>query len=172
MSTSQGVSRDFQPLGLLASPGFSFVKRVVAGIVFVAMLAGGAVALNVSLAHAASPTPEIVINNYAQELTECAAYYSIVSVAMENSNQPDAAQRSKNISDDALLKALLASEKAGLKSETVKARYEMAITSMVDRIDENTSNISILMADYHELCIEAMTDMEKRLQYWTQKLSR
>ena len=32
MGTSQGVSRDFQPLGLLASPAFSFVRRTLAGV--------------------------------------------------------------------------------------------------------------------------------------------
>jgi hypothetical protein len=39
---------------------------------------------------------------------------------------------------------------------------------MVKRIDKNTSNVSILMSDYNDLCIEVMTDVEKRGRYWTQ----
>ena len=34
------------------------------------------------------------------------------------------------------------------------------------RIDKNASNISILMVDYDERCIEAMTDPEKRARYF------
>ncbi len=44
MSTSQRASRGFDRLGLLASPAFSFVKRILAGIVLTLMLKGGAVA--------------------------------------------------------------------------------------------------------------------------------
>ena len=44
MSTSQQVSLGFQPLGLLASPAFSFVKRILAGVVLTLMLTGGAAA--------------------------------------------------------------------------------------------------------------------------------
>jgi TPR repeat protein len=44
MSTSQRVSHGFQRLGLLASPAFSFVKRILAGVVLTLMLTGGAAA--------------------------------------------------------------------------------------------------------------------------------
>jgi TPR repeat protein len=44
MSTSQRVSLGFQPLGLLASPAFSFVKRSLAGIVLTLMLTSGVAA--------------------------------------------------------------------------------------------------------------------------------
>jgi hypothetical protein len=42
----------------------------------------------------------------------------------------------------------------------------MAVQDMIKRIDKNTSNISILMADYNDRCIEAMTDPKKRAEYW------
>jgi hypothetical protein len=45
----------------------------------------------------------------------------------------------------------------------------MAVADMVKRIDRNTSNISILMADYNELCVEVMTDPKKRGQYWAEQ---
>jgi hypothetical protein len=42
MGTSQRVNRGFHRLGLLASPAFSFVKRILAGVVLTLMLTGGA----------------------------------------------------------------------------------------------------------------------------------
>jgi hypothetical protein len=34
---------------------------------------------------------------------------------------------------------------------------------MSKRIDNNTSNVSILMADYNDLCIEVMTDKARQV---------
>ncbi len=42
MSTSQRVNRGFDRLGLLALSAFSFVKRILAGVVLAVMLVGGA----------------------------------------------------------------------------------------------------------------------------------
>ena len=56
--------------------------------------------------------------------------------------------------------------------ETVSARYQMALKDMSDRIGKNTSNISILMVDYNDRCVEAMTDVNKRIQFWMQKLDK
>ena len=44
MSTSQGASHGVHRLELLASPAFSFVKRILAGVVLTLMLTGGAAA--------------------------------------------------------------------------------------------------------------------------------
>jgi hypothetical protein len=126
----------------------------------------------VSPAHAASPSPEQVTNEVTFELAECAAYFAICSAAMENSNNPDLAQGFKKYRDDALGKALIATKKARLKGETVTARYDMALQEMADRIGNNTSNLSILMADYDDRCIDAMTNVNKRIEYWRQKLNQ
>jgi hypothetical protein len=124
----------------------------------------------VSAAHAASATPERIINEVAFEMAECAAYFAICSVAMENS--PDLAAGFEKYGDEALRKALVTTRKAGLKDETVVARYDMALQEMGDRIGNNKSNISILVADYDDRCIDAMTDTNKRIEYWRQKLSQ
>jgi hypothetical protein len=129
-------------------------------------------ALFVSTAHAASPTPEQIINNVAQEMAECAAYFGVVSVALENSNEPVKAEAFKKFMYDALNKAAIATKEAGLKEETVGARYNLAIKDMSERIGKNTSNISILMGDYDGRCIEAMTDVNKRIEFWRQRLSK
>ena len=69
--------------------------------------------------------------------------------------------------------ALLLTELAGLQPETVRARYDMAVKDMIKRIDNDTTNISILMADYNDLCVEVMaTDVRKRGQYWMERLEQ
>src|SRR5262245_7789328 len=129
-----------------------------------------AATLNAPLAQATSPTdPLNAFNNMAQETLECAAYFGIVSVALENSNKPDGAKKWNELRDKALERAAIVSEQAGLKPETVGARFNMAVDDMSKRIDKNTSNISILMTDYNELCIEVMTDVEKRARYWMER---
>jgi hypothetical protein len=46
------------------------------------------------LAHAASSAdPLNALNNMAQETVECAAYFGIMSVALENSNNPNGAKK-------------------------------------------------------------------------------
>jgi hypothetical protein len=112
-----------------------------------------------------------VLNNMANEMVECAAYLAVMSVAMENSDKPDTAKQAKALSDKALERALLITEEAHLKPETVTARFKLALDDMSRRIDKNTSNISILMADYNELCVEVMNNPKKRGRYWVDRLS-
>ena len=100
---------------------------------------------------------------------ECAAYFGVMSVALENSNNSDGAKKYNEFRDKALERAAMITEQAGRKPETVGARFKMAVDDMVKRIDKNTSNVSILMSDYNDLCIEVMTDVEKRGRYWTQQ---
>ena len=107
-----------------------------------------AFALTRSTSTAYSQEAQKVFNNMANEMAECAAYFSILSVTMESSKKPADAVAWRNRSESALEQALIATNEAGLKEETVAAHYRMALDEMSKRIDKNTSNISMLMADY------------------------
>jgi hypothetical protein len=131
-----------------------------------------AAAFNPPFAPASESDPLNVLNNIAQETVECAAYFGVMSVALENSNKPDAAKKYNEFRDKALERAAVVTEQAGLKPETVGARFKMAVEDMIKRIDRNTSNASILMSDYNDLCIEVMTDVEKRSRYWIEQGSQ
>jgi hypothetical protein len=137
------------------------MKNVIAMVV--ALVAWTAVAV--------SQETKQVFNNMAMELAECAAYFGVVSIAMENSNKPEQAKAWEEQRDKALEFAAIVSKEAGLKEETVGARFSMAVEDMSKRIDKNTSNISILMADYNEPCIKAMTDPKERARYWFERLA-
>ena len=88
---------------------------------------------------------------------------------MENSKKTEQAKAWEKQRDKALEFAAMVTKEAGLKQETVGARFNMAVEDMIKRIDKNTSNISVLMVDYNDRCIEAMTDPKKRAQYWLER---
>ena len=118
---------------------------------------------------AVSQQSEQVFNNMANELAECAAYFGVVSIVMENSKKTEQAKAWEKQRDKALEFAAMVTKEADLKQETVGARFNMAVEDMIKRIDKNTSNISVLMVDYNDRCIEAMTDPKKRAQYWLER---
>lgn len=123
-------------------------------------------ALFLSLAWApgasAQETDQVIpqaMNNLAHEYAVCAAYYSVVAIAAENSNDVELGTKYNAAASSALENAALAGDEAGLLPETHQARIEIAVTEMSERIGGNTSNISILMADYSDSCLEAMNDI-------------
>jgi hypothetical protein len=128
-------------------------------------------ATSLAASDAASQDAQEVFNNMAAETIQCAAYYTITSVALEASDKHDLAQQYEKVSAQALGHAGIVTKEAGLKEETVGARYKIAVDEMMSRIGQDTSNISILMADYDKLCIEVMNDPEKRGRYWSDKLA-
>jgi hypothetical protein len=79
------------------------------------------VALVAWTATALSQEPQQVFNNMANELAECAAYFGVVSIAMENSNKPEQAKAWQEQRDKALEFAAMVTKEAGLKQETVGA---------------------------------------------------
>lgn len=106
------------------------------------------------------------MNNLSHEYVQCAAYFAVVGVALENSNDPDTAAKYAEVSNSALEYGVGFAEVAGLLPETTTARFEMEISSMADRIANNTSNIAVLGRDYRVTCQEAMEDMESRVDFW------
>jgi hypothetical protein len=131
--------------------------------------ANGTATITTPNASIASPTsnwqtPE-VFDKMANELSVCAAYYEKLSIA-----RPEETQWiffSKKASGYAALQT----ELAGLKPETATARYKVALDDMSRRIDKNPTDVSILIADYDDLCNEAMFSPDKRGRYWLERLT-
>lgn len=117
-------------------------------------------------APAMAAEPYQAMNNLAHEFAECAAYFGVVSIAIENSNDPETAAEYKLLMEHALVYAGTTGEGIGLLPETTGARFETAIEQMQEQIGGNTSNISILFRDYMEPCTAAMEDPEARIAHW------
>lgn len=106
------------------------------------------------------------MNNLAHEYVICAAYFSIVAIAAENSNDAGLAEQYYAVANSALESAAMVGEEANLLPETHGARFDIAVKDMSDRIGGNTSNISILFAAYGESCQETINNMEGRMEHY------
>ena len=118
---------------------------------------------------ATAAEPYVAVNNLTHEYAVCAAYFGVVSIAFENSNDPTTAAQYSELMNHALTYALASGDSIGLLQETTASRYKIAIEEMQDRIDGNTANISVLYGDYMKSCTVAMEDPERRLGYWLSK---
>ena len=125
--------------------------------------------LLVSCAAARSAEPEVAFSNLAHEFATCAAFFGVVSIALDNSDAPDTADEYELLMEHALQYAATAGEGIGLLPETAGSRFEIAVEEMQARIGGNTSNISILYTDHMAPCTAAMEDPEGRIAYWMAK---
>lgn len=110
--------------------------------------------------------PVQAMNSLSHEYARCAAYFLVVSIALENSKKLDLARSYSEVSDLSLEYARTAASQAGLLPETTQARFEMEFLDMSNRIAGNTSNIAILGRDYATPCQIAMEDVQSRVDYW------
>jgi hypothetical protein len=99
-----------------------------------------------------------VFDNISHEFVACACYFSIVSQAMSNAGDKQAAEKYEQASDTALNYAVMAAQE-NRSNEMVRkvtlARFELGLKSMFKEIDNNVSNISILMNKYGFRCKDA-----------------
>lgn len=125
-------------------------------------LAGITVSLCVATAANGQEIATIIpraMNNLAHEYVICSAYFSVVAIAAENSNDPELAEKYYAVANAALENATMVGEEANLLPETHGARFDIAVKEMSDRIEGNTSNISILFAAHSDNCLTVMDDM-------------
>lgn len=130
------------------------------------ILATTTAALAMTVISAVAAEPQAAFNNLAHEYATCAAYFGVVSVALENSSEPATAAIYAKLMGQALEYAATTGELIGLLPETAGARFNNSIVEMEARIGGNTSNISILFSDYREQCTAAMEDPEARIAHW------
>ena len=49
-------------------------------------------------------------------------------------------------------------------------RIKIAQKMVSDRVGGNTSNVSVLLPEYGELCTQAINEPQQRFEYWNSKL--
>lgn len=107
--------------------------------------------------------PKRALNNLAHEFAECAAFYSLSSRIFE-AQEPQLAKRTDQAAMDAMVYSnALTSEKL------TNARVEMAVKSMIKDMDNDVSNVSIILNKYSDSCGQAMTDPKARMYFWLEK---
>ena len=127
---------------------------------------------------AAQPSAEAmaaeVTDNVATEYAECAAYFAIVQGAFQSSGKATEGAKYKEASDKAAAFSLLAAKQSRseeMATRVTLTRFEMSLKSMQKTIENNYSNMSLLMNRHSEPCVEAMTDSSVLIKRWTEKAS-
>ena len=114
-----------------------------------------------------------VTDNIATEYAECAAYFAVLQGAFANSGKPAESAKFKAASDRAAEFSLISAKQSRSEDMATKvtlARFEMSLKEMQKTIDNNYSNISLLMKKHADSCVEAMTDSSALIKQWTEKV--
>ena len=104
------------------------------------------------------------LENISGQYAECAAYYRLVSYAMETSNELKSADTYRQLEGQAgLYSILLASEGRNeeMAFKVTQSRIEMYIKQMRQETNNRNENISVLINKYHFECQEAMDNLPK-----------
>ncbi|MHA6731637.1 hypothetical protein [Devosia sp. A369] len=101
------------------------------------LLATTALLLTATLpAIAAEPQP--ALNNLSHEFATCAAYFGVITVALENSNDLATAAKYQTLVGQALVYATTTGETIGLLPETTIARFDLAVEERWKSASEET----------------------------------
>lgn len=106
---------------------------------------------------------EAAISNLASELSECTAYYLLLSGQLEKQNK-DSSDIKKSGGYAYSLAEMISNKKV------TKARIELHAKVMLKEIENNWSNGAILIHKYGESCKEILESPENRIEYWLSKL--
>lgn len=114
-----------------------------------------------------------VTNNISGEFTECASYFAIGSEALVRSGNTEFADKYKKTMDKALEYALIAAQvgrTAEMAQKVTLARFDIGMKEMLEEIDKDISNISILQNKYAMRCKTIMEQPERMMQEWQDKI--
>lgn len=131
----------------------------------------------VALPSYSEPTEEQVqyeiYDNISHEYIICSSYFGIVVGGLEQIGQNESAKKYQGYSEMSLelaYKVAMETRTQKVAEEVSLARLNNAGKDMVKAISGDYSNISILSSKYSDSCIEAMTNPEKLVNKWTDKI--
>jgi len=133
----------------------------------------------VSFDMAAQPSIETMVaevsDNVASEYAECSAFFAITQGALLSSGKDADAAKFKDASNQAAQFSLLAAKDSRsheMATKVTLARIQMSMKDMQKTIENNYSNMSLLMTKHLEPCIEAMNGFAPLFQRWTEKIQQ
>lgn len=126
------------------------------------------------LALSAAPSPEEfqaeVADNISTEYIECAAFYALAALAVEKSGVDGTAfQKAFENATEAAMLTATTGRSPDMAKKVVAARFEMFSKGMMREIENNYSNLSILMVKHGDSCKSALEDMDATFKKWTDK---
>lgn len=115
-----------------------------------------------------------VTDNIATEYAECAAYYAVLQGAFANSGKPAESAKFKAASDRAAEFSLISAKQSrsdDMATKVTLARFEMSLKDMQKTIDNNYSNISLLMNKHSDRCTVGLTNSAAFMKRWSDRIN-
>lgn len=113
-----------------------------------------------------------IFNNISEEYVTCTAYFSIASEAFRRSGDTKFAAEAEEVRNKAMQLALMTAKEGRtqeMAEQVTLARIELSTKSMTNEINNDISNIAILINNYAERCKEIMDDPDKVMKEWSAK---
>jgi hypothetical protein len=104
------------------------------------------------------------VSNFSMELTQCYAYYSMVSHCAEVSDAPDVARKSEAIAQNIMPSIYETGKMAGLINSALLGRIQMVLDSMKADIANSCANIAALYRKTALSCKSVVENPEARLR--------
>jgi hypothetical protein len=106
-------------------------------------------------------------DDLSQEMSTCAAYFSLLSSIVENSDGPEdkaaIAQRIKSTSQALLTQAIHVANYIGVQDDAVMKRVQVALKEMVDTVNGDPPNsLQIMHTKYGQPCDELLQNAPGR----------
>ncbi len=112
------------------------------------------------------------LNNLQHELSECAMFYSITAEGTKKSGSArglENSKRSGQLSDQMIELAVMLGPVIGMNQKGIEARFRISFNGMMDEMDDNFVNYSILLEKHAVSCAQLMEDFPKRAEDATNK---
>ncbi len=114
-----------------------------------------------------------ISNNISEEYITCGSFFGIVSGGSKKSKKFDIATDYQKAMERALTQALMSAEIGRTKEMAQKvtlARFEMTMTEMMESIDSDYSNISLLLNKHAKRCRWVMENTDKFMTEWQKNI--
>lgn len=115
-----------------------------------------------------------VTDNIATEYAECAAYFAVLQGALASSGKPADSAKFKAASDRAAEFSLISAKQSrsdDMATKVTLARFEMSLKEMQKTIDNNYSNISLLMNKHSDRCTVGLTNSAAFMKRWSDRIN-
>jgi len=103
-------------------------------------------------------------DNLAADYARCAAYFTYAQVGLRRSGQSELAQMSHAFGKNAMAYSVILSTTGRTQEMALKvaeARYKLGLESMGRNIENDFSNISVIVSKYGTKCTTAVTKPEE-----------
>jgi len=141
----------------------AFIKRTVLTIILV----GGLVGVTPVLGSGVNEKQRQTLNNLQHELSHCAMFYKISEQGMKkkgSAERLEVSKRSAQLSNQMMVLALTIGKTIGMNQKAFKARFQMSYDSMMDEMDNNFVNYSILLQKNLSKCTQLSKGFKKRIE--------